>query len=71
MLTEWDQKVQALPPQRADEPLAEGIGLGTAHWGFEDPQPQMLHLLVQLLGEDTIPVMDQEPIAVVGWHRFS
>jgi hypothetical protein len=45
---ERDQKVQALPPQHAQQALAEGIRLGAAHRGFEHPQPQVAHLLVEL-----------------------
>ena len=36
VLGERDHEVQALPPQRAQEPLTQGIRLGTVHWGLED-----------------------------------
>ena len=52
VLSQGDHEVQALPPQRADEPLAQGIGLRALRRRFEDPQPQMAHALVELLGED-------------------
>jgi hypothetical protein len=60
-----DQKVQALSPQRAQEPLTQGIGLGTPHRCLQDPQPQVSDTLIELPGKDRIPVMDQEPIGVV------
>ena len=36
-----DQKVQAFTSERAQEPFAEGLRLGTPHRGLEDPQPQV------------------------------
>src|SRR5262245_10076030 len=64
-------EIQAFPPQRAHEPLTEGIRLGTLRRRFQDPQPQVSHVLVKLLEEDTVSVMDREPIAMVGRNRFS
>jgi hypothetical protein len=29
-------EVQAFPPERAQEPLTQGMRLGTPHWGLED-----------------------------------
>ena len=43
-----DQKVQALSPQRAQEPLTQGIGLGTPHRCFQDPATEVPHLLIEL-----------------------
>jgi len=51
---QWNHEVQALPPQRAQQPLTQGIGLGASHRGFEDPQPQVAHILVEMLGENTV-----------------
>jgi hypothetical protein len=33
--------VQTFPPQRAQGPLAVGIGLRTPHWSLEHSQPQL------------------------------
>ena len=71
ILGERDQKVQAFPPERTQEPLAERIGLGTPHGGLEHPQPQVAHALVEFPGEDRIAVMDEETIAVVSWNRIT
>jgi len=68
---EWNQKVQALPPQGADEPLAEGIGLRSPYWRLEHPQPQVANALVQLWREDTITVMNQESVGMVSGNRFA
>ena len=48
VLAEGNQEVQALPPQRAQEPLTQGIGLGTPHRCFQDPATQVPHLLIEL-----------------------
>src|SRR5918999_6612346 len=71
MLGERNQKVQAFPPERPQEPLTEGIGLGTLHRGFEDPQSQVAYVLVESLGEDRIAVMYQEAVALVSWDRVT
>ena len=66
VLSERNQKVQVSPPECVQEPLTEGIGLGTPYRGFEDSQPQVAYTLVEILGEDCITVMHQEPIAMRG-----
>jgi hypothetical protein len=38
VLSEGNQKVQTLPPERAQQPFTQGIRLGTAHRGFEHSQ---------------------------------
>ena len=70
VLGERDQKVQTFPFERAQEPLTEGVGLGTPH-GVLDPQPQVAHTLVERLGEDRITVMDQKAVGVFGRNRFA
>jgi hypothetical protein len=71
ILSEGNQKVQTLPPERAQEPPAERIGLGTAHRGFEHSQPQVAYALVELLGEDRIAVMDEETVGMIRWDRIA
>src|SRR6267142_6490908 len=66
-----DQNVQALPPERAQEPFTQGIRLGTAHRCFQDPETQMPHLLIELLGEHAVAVMDQETVAVINRDGFA
>ena len=56
---EGNQIIHAFPPQRADEPLAEGIGLWCPHRRLAHPQPQVVDALVKLLREDAIAVMYQ------------
>jgi hypothetical protein len=43
-----DHKIQAFPPQRADEPLAEGIRLGALGWCLEHPETQVAQVLVEV-----------------------
>ena len=43
-----DNEVQAFAPQRAQEPFAKGIRLGSPYRGFEHSQPQMTYTLVKL-----------------------
>lgn len=38
---------------------------------IHDPEPQVADASVELLGEDAVPVMDQEAIRVVTWERFA
>jgi hypothetical protein len=59
-LSHRNQTIQAFPPERPQEPLTEGIGLGTSHRSFEHLQPQMEYTLVEFSGEDRIAVMYQE-----------
>ena len=57
---EGNQVIHAFPPQRADEPLAECIGLRRPHRRLEHPQPQVVDTLIKLLREDAITIMQQE-----------
>src|SRR5215467_4928715 len=68
---EWNQKVHALSPQGADEPLAEGIGLRRPDRRLAHPHPQVADALVQLLREDTITIMNQEAVGMVSGNRFA
>ena len=43
-----DKAIEALPPQRANKPLAEGVRLGTLRRRFQDPEPQVLYTLIEL-----------------------
>ena len=68
---QWNHEVQAFPPRRAYEVLAQRIGLGTPDRDFEHLQSQVVYTLVKRLGEDMIPVMDQETVAVMNRHGFA
>lgn len=57
--------IQACPPPRAHEPLAEGIRLGTPRQGLPDPPPQVAYALVARQGAEGIAVVDQETVTMV------
>jgi hypothetical protein len=66
-----DDEIQAFPPQRTDEPLAEGIRLRTLGWGFQHPKSQVAYAVVRQCREDRVSVVDKETIGVVRWNRFT
>ena len=68
---QWNHKVQAFLPQRADEPLAEGICLGALRRRFQDPQSQVTYALIKLLGENAVAVMEQETVGMVSGNCFA
>jgi hypothetical protein len=68
---QWNHKVHTFPPQRADEPLAEGIGPGTLRWRFEDAQAQVTDMLVKLRGENAVPIMKEETVAMMRRDGFA
>ena len=68
-----NQKVDALPPQRADKPLAQRIGLRTLWWCFENPEAKMAYEEVELRGENAVAVVQEKTVAMEGraigqWH---
>jgi hypothetical protein len=71
VLGERDQHVQLCPSSRVQEPLTEGVGLRTLGWGFQEPHPQVAYTLIELRGEETVSVMDQEAIRVIRWDGFA
>ena len=62
---ERDQKVQALPTNRADQSLTVGIRLGRPDWRLQHAQAKALQLRIQVGREYRISVMDEEPIRMV------
>src|SRR5215471_4514013 len=66
-----NQQVEALPPQRADKPLTQRIGLRTL-WGcFQHLESQVSYALVKRLREDTVAVMQEKAVAVVSRYRLT
>jgi len=65
MLGERNHEVHTLALQRAQQALAEGIGLGSPGRCFQDTQPHVAHTPVEVLCEDCIPVMDEEVVAII------
>lgn len=71
VLGQWNDKVQTLPSQRAQEPFAQRVRLRCLWRRFQHPQPQAVDALVELLGENTVPVMQQKAVRVVSRNRFA
>ena len=66
-----DHEIHAFLPERAQQPLTQCVGLGTLGRRFENLEPQMADVLVELRGENAVAVMQQEVVAVVRWYGFA
>ena len=58
---------RSVPMSRSQSALACGL------WGgvLQHLESQVVYTLVELRGEDAIPVMEEEAIAMVSWDRFA
>ena len=65
VLCQRDQTVQTLTPQRPKDPFADGVGLWSPGRRFQHSQPQVAYTLIEMLGENSVPVVHQETVAVV------
>ena len=68
---QWDQVVQGLSPDRTVHSLANRIGLWAPIRCLQYAHTQADYRLIQLLGEDSISVVNEKTIAVVRWNGFS
>ena len=66
-----DYKVQALAPHRPDDAFTDRIGHGRPYRRCDDVQPHMPYTLVNVFGENRIPVVDQEAIRMIDRNGFS
>src|SRR5215471_19006965 len=66
-----DHEVQTLAPHRPDYPFTYRIRNWRSHRCFEHSQPHIPDTLVNLFGENRIPVMDQEAVGVIGRNGLS
>ena len=66
-----NHEVETLPTSTADQALAKGICLGRFVWSLQHSQAKRLQRLVQVLGIDTVSVMDGEPVSFIAGHAFS
>ncbi|ETX05469.1 MAG: hypothetical protein ETSY2_22735 [Candidatus Entotheonella gemina] len=64
-------EVRTFSAYRANDPFTQGIGHGHPHWRFEHMQPYMAYPLVHGLGENRIPVMDENTVCVITRDGFS
>ena len=70
-LVQRDHKVQTLSPQSPDDPFADRIGYGRPYWRFDHVQPHVTYGLVNVFGEDGMPVMDENAVYVVSRNGFA
>ena len=70
-LSKRDQEVQALPSDRPDQPLTDGVYRGRPHRRLEYPYTHCSHSLVQILGKDAVPVMDQKSVRMFLGQRLA
>jgi hypothetical protein len=71
VLGERDQEVQALPPERAQEPLTYRAGLRPLWGRVSTRSPQGAYVLVELRREDAIAVIYEETVGMVSRYRFA
>jgi hypothetical protein len=58
-LVQGYHEVQTLSPQRPDDPFADRVGPRRLDWCLDHVQPHVPHALINVFGEDGIPVMDK------------
>jgi len=69
-LPERDQEVQALPSDRPDQPLTNGVCLGRPHRRLEYSYTHCIHSLVQVRRKDAVPVVDQKTVRMFLGQRL-
>ena len=67
---ERDHPVQALAPNRADDPLADRVGRGSSGWRLQHGQTESADGLVQMLGKDAIAIMEEVSVTVLEGDCF-
>jgi hypothetical protein len=70
-VVQWHHAVQTLAPQGSNDPFTDRIRHRHPHRRFEHTQSHMPDASIQLVGKNSIPIMDQAPVAVIDWNRLS
>jgi hypothetical protein len=65
VLRHQNHTVQTLTPQRPKDAFADGVGLWSPGRHFQHLQSQVAYTALEVLGENTVPVMHQEAVAMV------
>ena len=68
---EWNQIIQAFPPNRADQAFTERVGLGRSNRRFQDTDAEAFQYRVQARGEDGIAVVHDEAVRMIEDQKFS
>ena len=61
-----DHPIQALTPDRPDQPFAERIRLRAARRCFDDFEAHARYRSIKLGGEDRVAVMQDKPVRALG-----
>jgi hypothetical protein len=62
---EWDQEIQAFPPNSADQAFTKCVRLGCSSRSLQNTNAETLQCRVQARGEDSIPVVDDEVVGMI------
>ena len=69
-LVERKQEVETFATEAAAQSLAYRVRLWGSHWRSQNPYAQIPKTLVDLLSEDTVPIVDDEAIGMITRQRF-
>ena len=68
---EWKQQVETFATEAAAQSLAYRVRLWSSHGRSQNPYAQIPETLVDLLSEDTVPIVDDEAISMIARQRFA
>src|SRR5262245_8958250 len=60
-----DQEVEALAPPASAQPFTDCVGPGRPNRSSKNSHSAVRHFLIQLLGEDGVPVVDHKTIGMI------
>ena len=66
-----NQVIHAFPTQRTEEAFADRIRLRALWRSFQYCKSQVPDVAIEVLGENTIPIMDEEAVGVIGRDGFA
>src|SRR5215472_18174340 len=64
-LVDRDQEVEALASQASAQPFTDCVGPGRPNRSSKNSHPEVRLFLIQLLGEDGVPVVDHKTIGMI------
>jgi hypothetical protein len=68
---EGDYAIQTFAPDCPDDPFANRISLRRLRWRLQYLQPQVLYMLIEILGEARAAVMNEQSVGMVRGNRFT
>ena len=67
---EWDEEIQAFPPNRPDQAFTECVRLGRSNRRLQNTNAETLQCRVQARGEDSIAVVDDVAVRMIEHQKF-